>query len=299
MKNNSNDIVTELIDNNITSVNNHENEVVQTTDDILNSEFQEIPMEIINNKIGFSGEIIPKKLLDPYISESSTEQMFPMSYALFNWLMNSIRIMNPIKLPFLRPLHSSVPGSNGSSNNIFRFDRLHIEGTVCMSDKSFIILHVLHGIIDNASAINDEINGVPETAARFITINTLKKLKNGLTILVFDVLSRVSRVIRINESSLFRAAEAFHTNSENIPFIAKKIVENAKKCISIVRVAAFFTDAVFTTSFLVKKEEIGTYNGKFSKLTTCKYLGRKYVVNNAGSINRINNLQLLLTEQNL
>ena len=115
--------------------------------------------------------------------------------------------------------------------------------------------------------MSDERGGVPECAYRHCPADKLSLLRPGLTILVYDYHSKVSRATALNEKAMYRVANFFQCSPDNCPYIAAKIVENAETCLILSRVAGFFTGVSFNGAIMAKaKAEKAAMNKQKTKI---------------------------------
>jgi hypothetical protein len=81
---------------------------------------------------------------------------------------------------------------------------------------------------------------------RFLATHLLPHLQPGLTLLLYDVSSKVSRVSVIQAQSLRRVFEAFHVRAEDFPPLARCIGVHAHQCLQLTRVGGLCTAVLFS-----------------------------------------------------
>jgi len=157
------------------------------------------------------------------------------------------------------------------------FDRLLSERVVRMQSSAgsggyLVIVQVLHGILDGASFVSDDRNGVPESAIRFCATSQLSNMKPGLTITVYDYQSQITRATSLNQKAMLRVAQHFHSTADNCPYLAEQITTHAESCLQLSRVAGFCTGVTFNAT-----------------ITSPKIENPKQILRESGSIHRIGN----------
>jgi hypothetical protein len=245
--------------------------------------------------------------------EPKKQRKHAMSGKLFGWLVSHLKLTRTEKLPSLvnATLRESKPSDDllilpekaSSPSNVpftpktpgrlkaasipseqleFRFDRLHCEKIVTVtsgSDKTVVILQILHGVLDGVPRTMTVEAGIPAVGVRYLptdsfavpevdvagraivhrkTVEKGKKrspvLLPGLTILAYDVDSRMSYGIIVPSGSLLRVADTFRiADSSDYPALATAILKNAAECLVISRVAGYCTGITFDISMLESK----------------------------------------------
>jgi hypothetical protein len=190
-----------------------------------------------------------------------------MSRSLFDLLMRRLRLTRPARLPI--PI-------NNSPVTFFRFDRLLYEQVAVMKDGSIVLVQIMYGVLLGASlsAVQPKPNravssssqlpgqgadspspgqgadspspGTPPAAVRFLATHLLPHLQPGLTLLLYDVSSKVSRASVIQAQSLRRVFEAFHVRAEDFPSLARCIGVHAHQCLQLTRVGGLCTAVLFS-----------------------------------------------------
>lgn len=182
-----------------------------------------------------------------------------MSRPLFDLLMRRLRLTRPTRLP--------IPINNNSSVPFFRFDRLLYEQVAVMKDGSIVLVQIMYGVLLGASmsAVQPKTNravssrsqlpgqgvdspspGTPPAAVRFLATHLLPNLQPGLTLLLYDVSSKVSRASVIQAQSLRRVFEAFRVRTEDFPSLARCIGVHAHQCLQLTRVGGLCTAVLFS-----------------------------------------------------
>jgi hypothetical protein len=176
---------------------------------------------------------------------------------------------------------SSATGRTGvdapKADHYFRFDRLHHEQAALLQDGSAVLVQCLHGVLQGASLViaqqptlkgdrkarmllshdvfpNIEVaeqsSGAPAAAVRFLDTDKLPTLNPGMTVVVFDILSTVSRAFIIEERSLKRTCEAFGVGPEDYGGLARRIGALAHRCIQLTRAGMYCTTVMFSVASL-------------------------------------------------
>lgn len=187
-----------------------------------------------------------------------SSSLFGSSSALFRQ-SSALRRSSSNVPPMHRANSMDSSVENANERLVFRFDRLHCEKVVTIVDPAadpkttldVVIVQVLHGIIEGASKITDETAGIPAMGQRLISTECLCNLTAGLTLLVYDVNSRVSHAVTITTRAMLRVASVFGIkDSTDYPNIAKCIVNAAGECIMVSRVSGYCTGVTFDVSKL-------------------------------------------------
>jgi hypothetical protein len=166
-------------------------------------------------------------------------------------------------------------------DHYFRFDRLHHEQAAVLQDGSAVLVQCLHGVLQGASLVvvqppptrrrrgrmflsNDvfpnielveNASGAPPAAVRFLDTAKLGTLNPGMTVVVFDQLSTVSRAFIIEERSLKRTCEAFRVAAEDYGGLAHAICMLASRCIQLTRAGRYCTSVMFSVASLFDTAE--------------------------------------------
>ena len=202
-----------------------------------------------------------------------------MSRALFDLLMRRLRLTRPTRLP--------IPINNNSSVPFFRFDRLLYEQVAVMKDGSIVLVQIMYGVLLGASmsAVQPKTNravssrsqipgqgagspspgqgedspspGTPPAAVRFLATHLLPNLQPGLTLLLYDVSSKVSRASVIQAQSLRRIFEAFRVRTEDFPSLARCIGVHAHQCLQLTRVGGLCTAVLFSIAAIGHDDDDG------------------------------------------
>lgn len=202
-----------------------------------------------------------------------------MSRALFDLLMRRLRLTRPARLP--------IPIKNNSPVPFFRFDRLLYEQVAVMKDGSIVLVQIMYGVLLGASlsAVQPKTNravssrsqlpgqgatstspgqgedspspGTPPAAVRFLATHLLPNLQPGLTLLLYDVSSKVSRASVIQAQSLRRVFEAFRVRAEDFPSLARCIGVHAHQCLQLTRVGGLCTAVLFSIAAIGHDDDDG------------------------------------------
>lgn len=192
------------------------------------------------------------------------------------------------------------------------FDRLHGERVLLLRDAAasapyLVVVQILHGILRGASFVSDDSSGVPQCARRFLPTEDLPDLTTGLTLLVYDSHSKVSRATSLSEKALVRVAEHFQASPDNLAFIAERILSNAESCLQLSRVAGYCTGVAFHSAEMVRRSkrsgsgrggggggrgrEDESYSQKEPPLSSGqRRIGLKYVINTGKGGNVMRNV---------
>jgi hypothetical protein len=178
-----------------------------------------------------------------------------------------------------RPPSAVVTASTeaAKSDHYFRFDRLHHEQAALLQDGSAVLVQCLHGVLQGASLVivqqptlkgdrkarmllshdvfpnievAEQTSGAPAAAVRFLDTDKLTSLNPGMTVVVFDILSTVSRAFIIEERSLKRTCEAFGVGPEDYGGLARRIGALAHRCIQLTRAGMYCTTVMFSVASL-------------------------------------------------
>ena len=158
----------------------------------------------------------------------------PMADVMFEWLCSKLHIGRPQVMPPAlgdRGQHLSTPIG-------LKLDRLHCETTMNLNDaeNSLVIVQALHGIISGQPLMNDNITGTPAGAMRYLPVHLIRDLSPGLCLVLYDILSGVTRVLAMQDRSLVRCAEAFGIPESNLPLIAQTLLRCGPDILRLSRV---------------------------------------------------------------
>jgi hypothetical protein len=98
--------------------------------------------------------------------------------------------------------------------------------------------------------VAEQTSGAPAAAVRFLDTDKLTSLNPGMTVVVFDILSTVSRAFIIEERSLKRTCEAFGVGPEDYGGLARRIGALAHRCIQLTRAGMYCTTVMFSVASL-------------------------------------------------
>jgi hypothetical protein len=103
-------------------------------------------------------------------------------------------------------------------------------------------------------------------------------------------------MLAMDERNLVRVASYFKTTVDDIPYIARCILDTAEECIQVSRVADYFTGIIFNIDFINNPKEDSTVaqDDGMKGLRVCQHLGRKMIVSNKGAMNRMRGIAALL-----
>jgi hypothetical protein len=191
-----------------------------------------------------------------------------MSTDFYHWILQHIRILRESGFANIDDNNKSLD-SNGrkvskrlsgmiqsyDNNKHLGFDRLHYHNITKSIDESFIIVQVLHGIVfnENFQKMNSNLKfGCPEPARRYVSTDVLSSFEFGLTVLVHDVESDISRTIYVREKNMHRLAMSYNVDINNHYLLAKTICENANKMIKLHRMDGMCVDvSLYIDNFAV------------------------------------------------
>ena len=239
------------------------------------AELVQVPKELVLYMLGFEngidgkGLMVPHWAIDPYPAyRNSDDDMsnvdnvtdledahMPMAKIMFDWMLKHLQVSRP------RRLISKTSGDRGQlvkDNVALKLDRLHCEGVCILSDGSIITLQVLHGKFHTSTLCSDKISSVAPGAIRYCPMHLIPLLKVGITLLVFDKRSCVSVALGIDEGKLIRLSNAFNLPLQDIPSIARKILEYASSIIKLSRVGITCTGVSLDLSKMRSKSQPST-----------------------------------------
>jgi len=237
------------------------------------AELVQVPKELILYMLGFEngvdgkGFMVPYWAIDPYptyrmndddmsnvddaIAAYELEDAhMPMAKIMFDWMLKHLQVSRP------RRLINKTSGDRGQlvqENVALKLDRLHCEGICILSDGSVISLQVLHGKFHTSTLCSDKISSVAPGAIRYCPMHLIPLLKTGITILVFDKRSCVSVALGIDHGKLMRLSNAFNLPLQDVPGIARKILEFGSSIVKLSRVGVTCTGVSLDLSKLRTK----------------------------------------------
>jgi len=230
--------------------------------------------------------------------EHNTTASTHNSSALHNYTLNSRR-GNKTKKSLIEQEFSQESGEltvgfdRLLSERVVRIPGLQKSSQSSSSGSYMVIVQVLHGILDGASFISCDKNGVPESAVRFCATSQLSNMKPGLTISVYDYHSRVTRATSLNQKAMLRVAQHFHSTADNCPYLAKQITNHAESCLQLSRVAGFCTGVTFNATITIPKidnpnpKRLDTPQMISKKSETIERIGNKYTINTGNGQRRM------------
>ena len=242
------------------------------------AELVQVPKELILYMLGFEngvdgkGFMVPYWAIDPYptyrVNDDDMSNVddaiaayeledahMPMAKIMFDWMLKHLQVSRP------RRLISKTSGDRGQlvqENVALKLDRLHCEGICILSDGSVISLQVLHGKFHTSTLCSDKISSVAPGAIRYCPMHLLPLLKTGITILVFDKRSCVSVALGIDHGKLMRLSNAFNLPLQDVPGIARKILEFGSLIVKLSRVGVTCTGVSIDLSKLRTKTQPST-----------------------------------------
>jgi len=174
-----------------------------------------------------------------------------MSDALYSWLVNRLCIHQTTVQQSQQPSH---PGTELSDSFSFftsptekalelTFDRMHCEGVVKLPDGGIVLLQVLQGILSSAAEdMNTTRHSTPPCAySRYLSSSDLMRMRLGLTLLVYDQSSHISRPVFVEGKLLTRVAEFLHIQEDDLTKISSALLTHASLMLRITRIGNLFT----------------------------------------------------------
>lgn len=202
---------------------------------------------------------------DPYPLLRNRSSTFPLSESKFTQVMKRFRFSQRVKaLPPPRLCNGSKFENSGSSSEddrILSFDRLLKEGVVVGNDGRVVILHFLYGIMTEAALSVTENVAVPEAGLRYVSLDAIQRNTNsnhtpsqlfrGITLLVYDVASEVSRAAYITERQLRKCLEwkQLNQNQHNYHSLANLLFAEGRRILDITRLDSYFISVKFRLPF--------------------------------------------------
>jgi len=202
---------------------------------------------------------------DPYPLLRDRSTTFPLSESKFTQVMQRFRFFQRVKaLPPPRLCNGSkfdMSSSSSEDDRILSFDRLLKEGVVVGNDGRVVILHFLYGIMTEAALSVTKEVAVPEAGLRYVSLDAIQRntksnhttsqLFRGITLLVYDVASEVSRAAFITERQLRKYLEwkQLNQNQHNYQSLANLLFAEGRRILDITRLDSYFISVKFRLPF--------------------------------------------------
>lgn len=196
----------------------------------------------------------------PYPSHSVPDESQPLAKASFQQVMMQLKLcvnQSVGKYSSARRLFDAgrsfpaiverVP-DDAFDPRIIAFDRLLTEGVFLYRDSTVLVLQFFYGVLEETELLVCDSSPIPLAGLRFYPVEEMKKMKKGITLLIYDMGSETSRAVYINERKITKYIESLQrkrggasaTNDFNYQAAAESLLLEAKDLIDINRLEAHF-----------------------------------------------------------
>jgi hypothetical protein len=234
-----------------------------------------IPLKVIYEVLSIGYEFDPYPGTDKimkYDSDKRISERQPLITHSFKQLMTQLRLSvyaeeNPSRRLFdsgrflgrsslTNPIQEGVEETTTEEEKrIVSFDRLLTEGILLYHDNSMLILQYFYGILSGKDLLlSEDLSNIPPAGLRFLPLEEVTKAERGITLLIYDNKSEISRAIYITERQIEKYAErkglsfprfALGSNKDgeqkyNYKSIAKLFLQESSQIIEIHRSENYF-----------------------------------------------------------
>jgi hypothetical protein len=234
-----------------------------------------IPLKVIYEVLSIGYEFDPypgtEKIMK-YDSDKRISERQPLITHSFKQLMTQLRLSvygeeNPSRRLFdsgrfvgrpspTNPIQEGVEETTTEEEKrIVSFDRLLTEGILLYRDNSVLILQYFYGILPGKDLLlSEDLSNIPPAGLRFLPLEEVAKAERGITLLIYDNKSEISRAIYITERQIEKYAErkglsfprfALGSNKDgehkyNYKYIAELFLKESSQIIEIHRSENYF-----------------------------------------------------------
>lgn len=268
----------------------------------LQSHLGAIPSRILKlliNRSNTDGSVDPYPALE-LVAKKKENIGFPMTSKLYQEIMRKLKLCSKNGVLDERNLLCPPKLEKLVDERVFSlcWDRLLQEGVVQLPDKSNVVVQVLYGCrSDLAALILKETSGVPTGGLRYVAVNSLVQLQEGVTILVYDPSSNISRAVVINQPDLERYATNLNLPLDDYNAIAQRFLLDASSLLEVERIAQYFTSLSVDLLSLQKQALLKNKSDYHLRKTqpTIQKVGYRQVISSSANL-RYARMQQLLAE---